>query len=118
MEHYKLPAYNKARELAMQLIKSTQKVPRDIRYTYIRDLQLMAMAIMEHIAFANEKAEERISFLEKALSDLHKITIRIRIMKDLNHISTKGYSVVIRKEEELTRQLVGWLNKTKETNNR
>lgn len=118
MEHFKLPAYNKARELAMQLIKSTQKVPKDIRYTYVRDLQVMTMGIMEHIAYANEKAEQRIAFLEKAQNDLHAITIRVRILKDLNHISTKGYSVIIRKEEELARQIAGWLNKTRETTNR
>ena len=29
MEFYNLPAYNKARQLAAQLIQSTQKVPRD-----------------------------------------------------------------------------------------
>lgn len=118
MEYYKLPAYNKARELTEQITRSTQKVPRDIRFSYVTQMQTASMGIMEHIAFANENPEERAAYLDKAIMDLQRIMIRVRILKDLKYLPLKGYSAIIRKEEELVKQLTGWLNKTTESNNK
>ena len=118
MEYFSLPAYNKARELTEQIARSTQKVPRDIRFTYVVEMKTASMGIMEYIAFANDRPEERAAFLDKAIMDLQRIMIRVRILKDLKYLPLKGYSAIIRKEEELIRQLKGWLNKTTETNNK
>ena len=112
MKFFELPAYNKARQLTMQLMESTQKVPRDMRYTYIRDAILVGMGIMEHIAFANDDINQRISFLESSIEDVHSIMIKVRIMYDLHHISHKGYDAIIRIENELESQLVGWHKST------
>ena len=112
MEFFSLPAYNKAREMTRQLLESTQKVPRDFRYTYVRDTILLGMSIMEHISFANDDLGQRAEFLDKAIKDLHSIMIKARIMYDLKHISRKGYNSITKYEGQLESQLIGWRKST------
>lgn len=118
MEFYNLPAYNKARQLAAQLIQSTQKVPRDIKFTYVRDAILVAMRIMEYTAFANETLEQRATYLQMAINDVHAVMIKVRIMYDLRHISRKGYNAITKLEGQLESQLVGWHKSTLEQINK
>ena len=112
MDHYKLPVYNTARELVVQLTKSTQKVPRDIRMGFFHDMQLKGMAIMKNIAFANYRKEARAEYLQPALSELEDIQISARILLDLGFIHAKGFAAIIRKEAETYTQLEAWRNST------
>lgn len=112
MDHYKLPVYNSARELVLQLTKSTQKVPRDIRITFVRDMQLKGMAIMRNIAFANYRIKRRAEYLSSALEDLEGFQIDTRTLLDLGFIHEKGFAAIIRKEAETYTQLEAWRNST------
>ena len=110
MDHYKLPVYNAARELVVQLTMSTQKVPRDIRITFVRDMQLKGMEIMKNIAFANYRVKKRAEYLTTALEELEDIQISTRVLLDLKFIHEKGFAAIIRKEAETYTQLDAWRN--------
>lgn len=112
MDHYKLPVYNAARELVVQLTSSTQKVPRDIRITFVRDMQLKGMAIMKNIAFANYRIKRRAEYLTTALEDLEDVQISARVLLDLGFIHEKGFAAIIKKETETYTQLDAWKTST------
>lgn len=118
MEFWQLPVYNKCRQLAIQIVRSTQKTPKDIRHDYVRDLNIMVMTIMEKIAFANHADELRVEFIDEALKILKTVKLRVRILKDLNYIKPKGFSAITAKEENVVKQLQGWKNKTIENRNK
>lgn len=118
MEFWQLPVYNKCRQLTIQIVRSTQKTPKDIRHDYVRDLNIMVMTIMEKIAFANHADELRVEFIDEALKILKTVKLRVRILKDLNFIKAKGFSAIIAKEESVAKQLQGWKNKTIENQNK
>ena len=112
MESSKLKVYNRARILAEQINLSTQKVPRATKYRYIDPIVVMVYGIMEYISFANDNAEQRVAFIDAALSNLAMLKVRVRIVYDMKYMKRKGYDAVIREEENVTRQLIGWRKQT------
>ena len=111
MEFYSLKVYNTARRLYCQLDRSTQKATREVRITSIAEAKRWIESIMENIAFANEAfetKENRIRFIQQAITILHRLEIRVRIFLDLGHIKAKGFDAIINLEASVLRQLQGW----------
>ena len=113
MEYYKLPAYNKARELTIQFLASSQKLPRDVKFTFGRECTLMNIYMMKDIADANDDIDQRVESLEQSLQRLHEFNINIRVLLDLHMISKKGFAAISTKSAELERQLSAWKQSAK-----
>lgn len=114
METSKLPVYNAARELYLQIHRSTQKVPRSVRYGKIAEVEGLVLSLMEAIAFANDAREvrERLQFIDKSKDMLRRVVVMVRCIRDLGFLRSKSFSAIIRYEDSLARQLSGWERKT------
>ena len=112
METHKLKVYNRARLLSEQIVKSTGKVPRVAKYSYVDPMIVSVYGIMEYISFANDTPEQRVQFIDTALAALNQLKIKVRVLRDLKFVTQKGYDAIIREEENVTRQLNGWRKTT------
>ncbi len=112
METHKLKVYNRARLLSEQIVKSTGKVPRFAKYSYVDPMIVSVYGIMEYISFANDTPEQRVQFIDTALAALNQLKIKVRVLRDLKFVTQKGYDAIIRDEENVTRQLNGWRKAT------
>ncbi len=117
MENHKLAVYNRARILANQIQESTRKLKRRDKYGYVDPMVLSVYRIMEYISFANERIEDRIAFIDKALEEMDHLRIKARVLLDMKYVKPSGYDAIIREEENVVRQLKGWRNKTEEKQN-
>lgn len=114
METSKLPVYNAARELYLQITRSTQKCPVNLRRGRIAALEEGVLRIMDGIAFANDATDirSRLTFIGEARKQLREIEIEMRCVFDLGFLRKKGFAAIIRCEENVARQLAGWEKKT------
>lgn len=107
-----LPVYNRTRELYLQIEASTKKLPVNIRKLLLEKIEDSIIGIMEYLAFADKTSDNkfRIKFIEDSIKTLEQVEIRIRIMRDLHFMSKKGFSSIVRIEDDVMRQLAGWKN--------
>lgn len=116
MAHFfELPVYKKAVELATALTMSTQKTPRDIRFTRISDMKNKTLDIAKTIAFANEElydASRREAYIRECLDMLHTTEINVRVLKDARLVTESGFKAITAVEGRLGAQLHSWLKST------
>ena len=116
MAHFfELPVYKKAIELATALTMSTQKTPRDIRFTRVSSLKNKALDIAKTIAFANGELDNhtrREKYIRECLEVLHEMEIDVRVLKDAHLIPESGFNAITAVEGRLGSQLHSWLNST------
>ena len=94
----------------MQISRSTQKVPRTVKYTTVSEMISSAVDIMVNISEANEENfGTREEFLKSALKRLSRIRIQVRCLYDLRYIAKKGLDSISSCEGNLESQLKGWL---------
>ncbi len=113
--YFELPVYKKALDLAKALTLSTQKTPRDIRFTRVTALKNAALDIAEKIAFANgslDDAEARARYIGECIGTLRRMEIGVRVLKDCNHITKSGFGAIVAAEGRLGRQLQAWQDST------
>lgn len=108
-----LPVYKKALDLVFSLTNSTQKTPKDIRFSRVTKMKNDVMDIAKYIAYANDIDSERVAYIEKAVEVLNDIKIDVRSLLDLKYISKTGFSAITLSEAKLSRQLEGWLKSTR-----
>ena len=73
------------------------------------------ISVMEHLSFADEAIADvtrRRVFIRQAIRIMKKTEIRVRILYDLHLIKKTGFSAIMLLEDDVTRQLQGWLNAT------
>ncbi len=114
METRKLPVYNAARELYLQISRSTQKCPVELRRGRIAAMLEDALGIMDGIAFANESLDVRgrLEFISSARQKLRTIEVGIRCIFDLGFLRRRSFAAIVRCEDNVARQLAGWEKKT------
>ena len=108
-----LPVYKRALDLVFSLTNSTQKMPKDIRFSRVTKMKNDVMDIAKYIAYANDADSERVAYIEKAVEVLNDIKIDVRSLLDLKYISKAGFSAITLSEAKLSRQLEGWLKSTR-----
>ena len=114
METSKLPVYNATRELFLQIHRSTQKVPVDIRRGRVADIKEKVLKLLDSIAYANEAKDKRsrLDYIDGARAILREVTIEIRCVFDLGLLRRKSFAAIMRYEDNVARQLAGWEKKT------
>lgn len=112
----KPPVYKAALDLDAQYCRSTKKAPQDVKYTHINRLHDTLIEIITVVAFANDTQDpkERADFISWAIDEVRKLKIRVRVLYDLHYITKKGFTAITGAEENVARQLSGWLKSTEE----
>ena len=110
-----LPVYQKVRALILQIMVSTKNVPGWAKQEKVNRYLGNAMGVMEFVTHANNalSPEIRSYYLNNAIIAMNEIKLGIRILFDLGFIKKTGMGAIIRYEDDVCRQLQGWLNKTK-----
>ena len=113
------PVYNKARFLVRQIMESTKKAPREIKYGYIADIVNTGLRLMEDIFKASKATKDlnRVTHIDEAISKLNDIKMKVRIIHDVNALTTKGFSAVINYEADVIYQLTSWKKSLINNNN-
>ena len=114
METSRLPVYNAARELYLQIVRSTQKCPVNLRRGRIAELEEGVLKIMDGIAFANDSQDVRgrLAFIAEAQAKMRSIEVEMRCIFDLGFLRKRSFAAIIRCEDKVTRQLAGWEKRT------
>ena len=116
-EFYTLPVYKACMELERQLSASTQKTPRILKYGKVDTLHRELIDLIVTVAFASEYDNDRKNFIKEALDRMKRFKIQVRILLDLRAITQKGFAAIVKTEENVSRQLHGWLNSIEKKEN-
>ena len=102
------PVYQKARLMVKQIIASTKKATREIKYDYIAETVNQGMKLMEIVTVAHLMKDrvEKKKLIEKALLEMNHIRIKIRIIHDIGCLSNKGFAAIIDYESDILYQLI------------
>lgn len=109
-EFYTLPVYKACMELERQFSASTQKTPRILKYGKVDTLHRELIDLIVTVAFASEYDNDRKTFIKEALDRMKRFKIQVRILLDLRAVTQKGFAAIVKTEEDVSRQLHGWLN--------
>ena len=116
-EFYTLPVYKACMELERQFGASTQKTPRILKYGKVDTLHRELIDLIVTIAFASEYDNNRKTFIKEALDRMKRFKIQVRILLDLRAVTQKGFAAIVKTEEDVSRQLHGWLNSIEKKEN-
>lgn len=114
MQAEKLPVYNATRELFLQIHRSTQKCPIDLRRGRIVAIKEKVLKIMAGITYAYLAVESRVRlhFIDETRQTLRDVEIEVRCIFDLGFLRRKSFAAIMRCEDSIARQLDGWERKT------
>ena len=105
-----LPVYKTGYNFLTDLFRVVTNLPRDYRYSLGDEMKKGVMTILQDIYKANA-TNDKYELLCAACDEMVKVKIYLRVLRDLHLISSKTFSHLAVKEDELSRQLVGWRNK-------
>ena len=96
-------------DLLLDLYKTLNNVPRDLRYTLVQDLKNELTQLMALIYKANSQ-REKTATLRKCLDLFLSVRLRIRLLKDMHFLSVARFAELSLKTEIISKQLTGWHN--------
>ena len=108
------PIFTKAYDLLQWLVAKTTKFSREYRFSMALPIQENAFAVQRYLVQA-AKARHRddaIYFLHQADVELTLLRYKIRLSRDLNLLTVKGYEHASRLLDEVGRLLGGWMKKS------
>lgn len=117
LEFWELPVYKAAVDLEKQFSASTKNTPRILKYGKIDEIHGEIIDLLVKISFSHVLVQDRIKFIEESLDLMRKVKIQIRILFDIRALSAKGFGALVLCEENVSRQLSGWLNSEKRKQN-
>lgn len=108
-QYENLPVFKATYDLLLDLYKTLNNVPRDLRYTLVQDLKNELTQLMVLIYKANSQ-REKTATLRKCLDLFLSVRLRIRLLKDMHFLSVARFAELSLKTEIISKQLTGWHN--------
>jgi hypothetical protein len=108
-QYENLPVFKATYDLLLDLYKTLNNVPRDLRYTLVQDLKNELTQLMVLIYKANSQREKPAT-LRKCLDLFLSVRLRIRLLKDMHFLSVARFAELSLKTEIISKQLTGWHN--------
>lgn len=107
------PVYVRSYTLLKELTVCYSRIPRDLRYTLgSRMLEAMTDEVM-NVVHAFKTAKGKTPFIKEAMLRLEEVKVCLRLLKDVDAISTKFYLHTLPLTADVTTQLASWHNFTK-----
>jgi hypothetical protein len=111
----RLPVYNKVRQLYDQFTASTRKSPISVKRGAMARVEDSIIRMMVQLSFADEaesRPGERLVIIRDVIAGMREVMAYVRALYDLRLVKKSGFSALITLEDNIMRQLTGWLNKT------
>ena len=109
----KMPqVYHQTRRLLLQLLASTAKGTRILRYGLVADTANLILAVMKDIAFADKydiRPEDRAAYIRTAQVKMDEVKVSIRVLYDIHAMKKTGFSALTDLESNVDLQLSRWL---------
>ncbi len=106
------PVYVRSYTLLKELTVCYSRIPRDLRYTLgSRMLEAMTDEVM-NVVHAFKTAKGKAPFIKEAMLRLEEVKVYLRLLKDVDAISTKFYLHTLPLTADVTTQLASWHNFT------
>lgn len=102
-----LPVFKAIYDLLLEVYQRTRNVPRDLRYTLVQDLKNELLDLMVLVYQANGQREKE-PLLRKSLEVFMYVRLRIRLLKDMHHLSIAQFAQFCLKTESISKQLTAW----------
>lgn len=102
-----LPVFKAIYDLLLEVYQRTRNVPRDLRYTLVQDLKNELLDLMVLVYQANGQREKE-PLLRKSLEVFMYVRLRIRLLKDMHHLSIPQFAQLCLKTESISKQLTAW----------
>lgn len=107
------PVYKAAYDLLQSIYKDMGNVPRDVKFTLVETLKNDLTSILMLIYRANSSFG-KLPLIVSAREQIVDVKIRLRLLHDLRHISTKLYARLAGQSESISKQLSAWQKYTQE----
>lgn len=117
MRYNHLPIFQHTYQLTLEIHRATHQFPREYKYTLGQKLKEIVSDILDLIVAANSK-EDKVEVLEDARLKLEQLRIHIRLACDLKILGLKRFEAFSRTVEEISKQLSGWLEWSKNNKNK
>jgi len=108
MHYNHLPIFQLTYKLTLEIYQVTHQFPREYRYTLGQKLKQQSSILMDSVITANS-IENKISILEEMEIFLEQLKIHLRLACDLKILGLKHFEYFARQLEEISKQLIGWL---------
>ena len=102
-----LPVYKAAYDLLQSIYRDMGNVPRDVKFTLVETLKNELTEILVLIYKANSTTE-KLPLIMDMRERLVGVKVRLRLLHDLRHISTKLYAHLVEQVEAVSKQLASW----------
>lgn len=102
-----LPIFQLGYKLTLEIYKTTQRFPREYKYSLGQRLKEISAEFLDYVVIANS-LEDKMPAIKNAELRIERLKIHVRLAYDLKIISLGKYEEVFRSLEDLGRQLSGW----------
>ena len=102
-----LPIFQSAYDLNLEIHRRVENFPRAHRYSMGERLKNISLDLLELTIKANSQ-KDKLPFLSEMENQLEKLKIMVRTCFDLKIMGEKGFEFLIKKMDEIGRQLHGW----------
>lgn len=104
-----LPVFKATYDLLLLTYKKQNKLPRELRYTLVREITQRLIDMLSLIFQANA-TRDKLPLLTKARTSMEEVKIRYRLLSDLHLLGTRGFADIVEREESISKQLASWYN--------
>ncbi len=102
-----LKVYEECYRLFLQLVTSTSRIQRDLRYTLGEQAKRAVMDILILIFKAN-KSYDKVGAISQAREKLVEVQILLRVFNDTRQLSDRQYTMFMEYVVSLSKQLTAW----------
>ncbi|QUB79017.1 four helix bundle protein [Prevotella jejuni] len=102
-----LPVFKAIYDLLLDVNQRTRNVPRDLKYTLVQDLKNELVELMVLVYQVNSQREKE-QILRRCLEVFVHIRLRIRLLKDMHHLSVPQFAQLCLQTESISKQLTAW----------
>ncbi len=102
-----LPIFQLGYKLTLEIYKTTQRFPREYKYSLGQRLKEISAEFLDYVVIANS-LEDKMPAIKNAELRIERLKIHVRLAYDLKIISLGKYEEIFRSLEDLGKQLSGW----------
>lgn len=108
--HTELPIHKAAYDLLDVVVELVKNMPRDFKQSLGGELRDECLAVLLAIYRANV-ASDKVPHLNALIERLQMVILMLRLARDKQMISTKGFARTVPLTQSIGKQATGWRNK-------